>query len=318
VRLTGIKLLYIFSIISFLVIGCQTPKQDGYFELDGKTYLLADISPKNAGKIYEVEKDGFDKKRKLLREEVYELYKTKINPSYREPEFSVSEAELKLAYEINQGVLPYSYEYAKKELEEYILEEKKENHITKIMKDLERSHGLRLLADMQAPYSPPKLTIASEGFPSLGRASNVLIEFGDFTCPYCKQAARDLAKIKTDLQKDFQFIFMFYSTHPSEYLSRLEKLAVCSHKQGKFWSFHDFVFIEHKDFIPPNADTIIETLKLDKEKLEVCMQSAETQSLIERSYSEAKKLGVNKTPYFFLNGKIYTDGLTIEALKARR
>lgn len=87
-----------------------------------------------------------------------------------------------------------------------------------------------------------------EGVPHQGGpvdAPVVLVEFADFQCPHCKEAAQMLPEV---LEAFGDKVVMYYkhfplSSHTASELAARASLA--AHRQGKFWPMHDLLF-EHQ------------------------------------------------------------------------
>lgn len=151
--------------------------------------------------------------------------------------------------------------------------------------------------------------------PSLGpvTAPVVIVEFGDFQCPYCKQAVPELKKVLLKYPEAVRLIYRDFplSEIHSEAIPAAEA-ASCAAAQGKFWSYHDALF-ENQDVLTATIyDSIAQSLSLDLEKFKRCQEGHLTLSKIQEDFAAGVAAGVEGTPTFFVNGHAVAGVLTLE------
>lgn len=90
--------------------------------------------------------------------------------------------------------------------------------------------------------------------PSFGPpdAAVVIVEFSDFQCPYCEQAAATMHRIKEEYGTRIRFVFRQFplSFHP--HAMGAAQAALAAQEQGKFWEFHNLLFA-HQDALGKEA-----------------------------------------------------------------
>lgn len=131
----------------------------------------------------------------------------------------------------------------------------------------------------------------------------VLVEYGDFQCPYCAQAYH---KIKR-LEKAFSDVLFVYRHFPltqlHQYALSAAMAAEAASLEGKFWPMHDLLF-EKQRFLGPGA--IAEFAKELKLNLEAFTENQSDENLahkVETDFKGGVRSGVNGTPGLFLNGE---------------
>ena len=85
------------------------------------------------------------------------------------------------------------------------------------------------------------------------QAPITIIEFGDFQCPVCGEFER---LVKPFIEAEFVYTgrakFKFYdfplSIHPNAFLAA--RAARCAEDQGKFWEYHDNLFLNQSEWSP--------------------------------------------------------------------
>jgi protein-disulfide isomerase len=79
--------------------------------------------------------------------------------------------------------------------------------------------------------------------------------------------------------------------------------SMAAAEQGKFWEYHDELFINQKSLAKEKYLEIAENLGLDLKKFSLDMMRPSLRQKIEQDVAEAKKAGVTGTPTIFVNGR---------------
>jgi protein-disulfide isomerase len=142
--------------------------------------------------------------------------------------------------------------------------------------------------------------------PSLGdaKAPIVIVEFGDYECPYCGMHAKQvLPQILTNYVKTGKVRY-FYKDAPVEVLHpqslKAAQAAVCSGQQGKYWEMHDRLFGNQKALSVTDLLASAAALDLDKQAFDKCVSDEQEVLQIRNSLKEGLKLGLRGTPTFFI------------------
>src|ERR1700731_3799029 len=78
-------------------------------------------------------------------------------------------------------------------------------------------------------------------------ADIVLVEYGDYECPFCAQARPFVAQIRAALQDSLLFAFRNFplaQAHP--HAESAAEAAEAAGAQGRFWEMHDLLY-DHQD-----------------------------------------------------------------------
>ena len=157
--------------------------------------------------------------------------------------------------------------------------------------------------------SPPRVQVASDPKRLRGNAKApvMIVEFSDYQCPYCHQAE---PTVKEVLAKYGDKVSLSYRDFPLSAIHSQAMIAAeasrCAEEQGKFWEYHDQLFVGSK----LEKDSLIEyarNLKLDDKQFDSCLTSEKYKADIEKDEQEGRNAGVNGTPGFFVNG-IFING----------
>jgi Na+:H+ antiporter, NhaA family len=151
----------------------------------------------------------------------------------------------------------------------------------------------------------------------LETAPVVLVEYGDYECPYCFQSHQVIQELKKQLGGRFRYVFRHLPQtriHPHAELAAQAVEAAAA--QNKFWEMHHYLF-EHQDRLDENA--LLEyagDLGLDVEQFRQELNEGVYQTRLAEDVAGAEQSGARGTPTFFINGKRYDGPWDLEALKA--
>jgi len=172
------------------------------------------------------------------------------------------------------------------------------------------------------PPAPPKLLespvkIPLEGAPSEGPANAriTLVEFSDFECPYCSQAAAEVKNALAAYPKDIRLFYKQFplETHPHAELAARASLAALN--QGKFWPMHDKLFANSRKLTRENILAWAQELGMDTTRFTADLTSQKSKGVIDSDLKDGLDAGVTGTPSFYINGKHYNGPFNMAALK---
>jgi len=112
--------------------------------------------------------------------------------------------------------------------------------------------------------------------------------------------------------------FPLASIHPAA--QKASEAAVCAGRQGEYWAMNEKLFAAQAEWSADGADMpalfqgYAAALGLDETAFEACLQSGEAAVEVQGDLMAGEMLGVNATPYFFVNDLPIRGGLPIESL----
>lgn len=139
-----------------------------------------------------------------------------------------------------------------------------------------------------------------------------IIEYSDFQCPFC---GRFFTQTETQVRENYiknnqvKFVYRHFA-FLSEESNKAAEAVECAKDQGKFWDFHDAIFIsEEKDGKEHNGNlnralfmSMAAGLGMDTEQFGSCFDSQKYAAKVNRDKAEAQTIGVQATPTLFVNG----------------
>jgi protein-disulfide isomerase len=141
-----------------------------------------------------------------------------------------------------------------------------------------------------------------------------LLEYGDFECPYCAQAYPLVKQLQRRYPDTLRFVFRSFplQQHPHAYAAAETAEFAADH--GMFWEMHDLLF-EHTHALDRTRLLEYATrLGLDREELVTALRTETYRVLIDEIKEGGEESGIPGTPAFFLNGVLFEDELSIDAL----
>jgi protein-disulfide isomerase len=168
------------------------------------------------------------------------------------------------------------------------------------------------IADMNAdPFADIKQKLVLAGSPSKGPADApvVIVEFGDFQCPSCRQ----LDMLLRQLLPEYPQVRLVFKDFPLEQIHPWAMTAAlvgrCAYQQSSdaFWKVHDSIYDNQESITPENAyDKLLQLgtdAGLNPATLRTCLADPHTTESVRQSIAEGKSVQVDSTPTSFVNGR---------------
>jgi protein-disulfide isomerase len=136
-------------------------------------------------------------------------------------------------------------------------------------------------------------------------AAVTVVEYGDFECPNCKQAAPAVKLLLTRFTGRVRFVYRHFpleGVHPHALHAALAAEAAAG--QGKFWEMHDLLFKNQAHLKRPQLRHYAERLELDLARYDAEMADEVYLQRVREHIASGERSGVRGTPAFFINGVI--------------
>jgi protein-disulfide isomerase len=148
-------------------------------------------------------------------------------------------------------------------------------------------------------------------------APAVLVEYGDYECPYCGEAQPIVVALQKSLPDSLLLVFRNFplaEAHPHAENSALA--AESAGAQGKFWEMHDTLY-DHQDAL--DDDALVQyagALGLDLQRFVQDMRDRRYENRMREDFRSGVRSGVNGTPTFFINGRRYDGQRDLKSMLA--
>jgi protein-disulfide isomerase len=131
----------------------------------------------------------------------------------------------------------------------------------------------------------------------------VLLEFGDYECPFCARHKKETGQSITEkfvTTGSIQHAFLNFPLDIHPRAAEAAEAAECAARQGKFWEMHDSLFENQKALEMGSLKERATALGLNEAEFTECLDSDVTTRVVQRDQEEGRRLGVRGTPAFFL------------------
>lgn len=142
-------------------------------------------------------------------------------------------------------------------------------------------------------------------------AKVILVEYGDFQCPACGTAHPNLKRLTEQYKGQIAFVFRNFpltTLHPNARVG--SAAAEAAGLQDKYWEMNNYLYENQSDWTPLKGNSVVaakfesyaKILGLDVSKFTTDVSSSLINQKISFDQAVGKKLGINSTPTFYLNG----------------
>jgi protein-disulfide isomerase len=131
----------------------------------------------------------------------------------------------------------------------------------------------------------------------------LLIEYGDYECPYSGQGYHVVQMVKQAAGDRFRFVYRNFplpQIHP--HAMDAAYAAEAAGLQDKFWEMHDTLYRHQRTLDDVDLLSFAQKLGLDMDRFVSDMKSEAVRHKVRADFMDGRQNGVNGTPTFFING----------------
>ena len=146
-------------------------------------------------------------------------------------------------------------------------------------------------------------------------AAVTLVEYGDFECPNCKQAAPALKLLLERFVGRVRLIWRHFpleEVHPHALQAALASEVAAG--QDKFWPMHDHLFDDQRHLDAAHLRRHAEKVELDLRRYDGDMADTVYLQRVREDIEGASRSGVRSTPTFFVNSAIHDASFGLQGL----
>jgi protein-disulfide isomerase len=141
-------------------------------------------------------------------------------------------------------------------------------------------------------------------------AARLIIEYGDYECPYSRQAFRAIERVERQLTGGVRFAFRHFpltEIHPRALAAAAAAEAAAV--QDRFWSMHELLFHSQKALEDDDLRRYAAELELDVEQFDHDRASTDVELRIRRDVESGIASGeVRGTPTLFIDAVVHRGG----------
>jgi protein-disulfide isomerase len=152
-------------------------------------------------------------------------------------------------------------------------------------------------------------------------AQLVLVEYGDYECPYTRRSLPEVDLVRAELGAGLRFVFRnFPLTEIHPHALHASEAAEAASAQGRFWEMHAVLFEHQKALEDEDLQHYAHGLGLDGDAFAADLASGVHLDRIRADVAGGALSGVGGTPTFFANGLRhdgpYSGSALVSALRA--
>jgi Na+:H+ antiporter, NhaA family len=143
-----------------------------------------------------------------------------------------------------------------------------------------------------------------------------LVEYGDFQCPYCREAYPAVSELIERFGDELCFVFRHMpltDLHPAA--QRAAEASEAAAAQGRFWEMHDRLFEGGPRLSEADLVAHAEALGLDAERFARELAEGTHRQRVLADLDSGIRSGVPSTPRFFVDGAVHEGGATVPELE---
>ncbi len=147
-------------------------------------------------------------------------------------------------------------------------------------------------------------------------AAVTVLEYGDYECPFCRGAARDVHRMLDLYPGSIRFAFRNFpipQLHP--HAEQAAEAAEAAAAQGRFWEMYDLLLRPSSRLDLDSLLGYARDLGLDIDRFRKEVTGRAYAAKIEGDVREGISNGVNATPKFYVGGKRIDGKVPLEGLE---
>ncbi|MBL9104493.1 MAG: thioredoxin domain-containing protein [Myxococcales bacterium] len=141
-----------------------------------------------------------------------------------------------------------------------------------------------------------------------------LVAFSDFECPYCERGHRTVKQLEKEYGDRLRVAYKAFPLDFHSHAMVAALVAKSAQEQGKFWEFHDKLFMQ-KGIDMPQLDSYGREVGLDMDRVYADVEALKWGTAVQRDLRQGRRLGVTGTPAYFINGRYLSGAKPIEVLR---
>jgi protein-disulfide isomerase len=138
-------------------------------------------------------------------------------------------------------------------------------------------------------------------------AGRLLVEYGDYECPYSRLAFREIERVERGLGEGLRFAFRHFpltEIHPHALAASLAAEAAA--RQGRFWDMHTLLFHRQEALEDDDLRRYAAELELDVALFDSDRSGAAALERVQRDVDSGTATGeVLGTPTLFIDGVVH-------------
>ncbi len=145
-------------------------------------------------------------------------------------------------------------------------------------------------------------------------AAVTLVEYGDYQCPSCGEAAPVVAKLKKHFGDKLRVVFRHFPLEQHPYAEHAAEAAEFAAAHEKFWQMHEALYKHQRELGDETLGKLANNLGLNADELAKAFAAKTYVTRVKHDLASGEAAGVEGTPWFYINGKAFDGGADYEAM----
>jgi protein-disulfide isomerase len=133
-------------------------------------------------------------------------------------------------------------------------------------------------------------------------AEITVVVFSDFQCPFCRKAEATVRELEAAYPGKVRYVWKNHPLPFHEHAHLAARAALAAAEQGKFWEYHDALFLHQDALDRASLERYADDVGLDLRRFRASLDDARVGAAVDADDAEAERLEVKGTPTFFVNG----------------
>ena len=159
------------------------------------------------------------------------------------------------------------------------------------------------MADERRGLEPELVITDHDHVQGAPAAPVTLVEYGDFECPYSREAVKTIQVLQDAFGADLRFVFRHFplaEKHP--HAIQAAEAAEAAAAQGDFWSMYHMLFAHQRELEYRDLMDYAGQLELDKATFAEALKTHKYFDRVRADVATGRRYSVTGTPTFFVNG----------------
>ena len=146
-------------------------------------------------------------------------------------------------------------------------------------------------------------------------AAVVVVEFGDFQCPYCGEMEPVVQRLLTEYDGRILFAFKQFPISYHSHSQLAAEASLAANAQGAFWAYHDELYAHQDALTRVDLEGYAVELGLDLDLFRAALDDGTYAAAVTADLEQGLAIGVNGTPAFYINGRAAFGAMSYGTLK---
>ena len=158
--------------------------------------------------------------------------------------------------------------------------------------------------------------LASDHCIGSAHAKWLLLEYGDYECPSCREAEPLVRHLLDKFGSRMKFVFRHYPLEQHPHAELAAEAAEAAAAQDKFWPMHRWLLAHGHGLLPEDLARAAAQGGLNMHRYSAAMAEHAGRARVQEHRRSGQEIGLRGSPTFFLNGRLIDVSFGLEHLES--